>query len=203
MPVNSETIKNWTAALQSVAIVVAIIVAGTWRACALHEREQAERALQQQGVVDATLEASQHIAGDGKIVVSALVGLKNAGTRNVVFDWSTAGLTIMRIDKFPLGQPVTALPLSSADFLEVRAGETMTQPYVALIDNPGVYLLSFRIAMPKREVGVSILAGGPERGEYSIASHAFLRVMPDSRAKPSMVTEATKVLQPSTGPKQR
>jgi hypothetical protein len=163
-----ESFKNLAAGVQSWVLTIAVLVGGGWtlwtfRTLQVEERAKKELFAQAQINVDVT--AKEELVPSGSSVITATVKVTNTGGRNVLLDYGSKPLSIRRISFTQQGQSLFDEPVSQ-DVLwgsrVLRAGETDQYPLVLMVRSPGMYLVEFKVPLPRRELQEHLAAGGPQ-----------------------------------------
>ncbi|HEY6230733.1 MAG TPA: hypothetical protein VIW64_05690 [Pyrinomonadaceae bacterium] len=158
-------LKELAAAMQNLAVTLAILVGGAWTLYTFMrlryiekskaELKELEQRTREQAVVDVNLEAVQLATDDGTRVVSATAVVKNKGNRNVYLDLQVARWSTARVS-FDSDGGVILRDKKGADFdfvgHWVRVGGVVRFPTVISIREAGIYRIEFAVPVSPSDV---------------------------------------------------
>lgn len=153
-----EHFKDVAAAIESIAIAVAVLGGGAWalyrffslRAIeqARADLEQARRSLRERGVLELTMHAEQITSALGHFI-AVRVTLKNVGSGSETIQWSSNNLRATKVVSIEDG----LLQYSKENFhgqrnvvitdSTLRPEEILTVPLLIPVPEPGIYYLDF------------------------------------------------------------
>lgn len=178
MSFDHEQFKNVLSGIQSFAVVIAIFVGGVWTLYIFSTLAQVDKAraelevlevrLREQAVIDVHIEPSQiAVPGNAGRFVHAVVNIKNIGNRNAVITFGEYVFTATPIG-FDENKKPTLGPWTATVVLEVppydpdpivdegllRTGASFQLPFIVGVEEPGLYLLGFRVDVSAPELEV-------------------------------------------------
>ena len=135
-----------------------------WTFRVLQIEERAKKELFAQAQVNVDVAATEEVLANGNSCIVATVKVTNAGGRNVFLDYESKPLSVRRISFGQRGESQFGGDVPQ-DILwgsrVLRVGETDQYPLVMMIRDPGMYLVEFKVPLPKSEIPEHELAGGP------------------------------------------
>lgn len=163
-----ESFKNLAAGIQSWVFSLALLVGGGWTLytfVTLDLAKRAEKELFAQAQVNVDVAARQEFRENGDPCIVATVKVTNAGGRNVFLDYSEKPFSVARVSFDKAGNSHLGDELPQDRLLwasrVLRAGETDQYPFLRAVRDPGIYIIQFKVPVPKEEMPEHLKAGGP------------------------------------------
>jgi len=180
-----EKFNNIASGIQSLVITTAVIIGGIWTLVTFNVLNQVEQSkaqlreieqrLKQFGTVDVQIEATQEsLPNDTSEYISAIVQVKNIGTRTVILEYPDDGpfsatrVVLAENGRMNIGEIVRAkISAASNPWLAVSGsrllpGEVERTPFFVKIAEPGLYKLTFYVDLTILEKHEAVDAGVPE-----------------------------------------
>ena len=162
-----DSFKNFAAGIQSWVFSFAVLVGGGWTLytfVTLDMAKRAEKELFAQAQVNVDVSARQEIRENGDPCIVASVKVTNAGGRNVFLDYSGKPFSVTRVSFDQAGNSYLGDELHQDSLWAsrvLRAGETDQYPFLMAVRDPGIYIVQFKVPLPKEEMPEHLKAGGP------------------------------------------
>ncbi len=202
-PADIADIANLAKAAQSSAVAIAVVIGGTWtlytfirlgtirKAQAELRKLQLESAEQAVVSIDVNVEQMGRYFGTGYVLSGAAV-VSNKGNRNTLIDFSAEhSCTVTKVDFNDVGQANDGetfnVPYHMTYYL--RSGVTITFPFIARVQTPGVYRVNVKSPLYSPEAAQAVSTSTDEQeSDYIWEGIGFVAVS-DGPVQPS-VTEA-------------
>ena len=169
MTPSHERFKNLASGIQSLIVSTAVLVGGGWTLYtfrALHLEKRAQQELFAQAQVNVKVLARQESFADCSTCVAADVEITNTGRKNVFLDYAESppfSVTQVLFDSdgtSRLGKEIRQPSYLWASRV-LRSGETVAYPFSVKVADGGMYLVQFRVPLPKGEMPYHEEVGGP------------------------------------------
>jgi hypothetical protein len=146
---NYERFKNIAAGIQSYILCIAVVVGGIWALFRYKEidKEVFEQQTFQQAQVDINVTPKQEDLDTGEMYIAATVEIANNGKRNVLLRFEEP-FCVQQVEVKEAFSECKPYP-----YLRVlRAGEKELAPFVVKVPRPGIYLVTFEVPLPDKEL---------------------------------------------------
>jgi hypothetical protein len=188
--IQPEGFKDLSAAFQNCVVSIAVLVGGGWtlyRFIATHEVERAQNEVERAKFASAKetgsllikVNPTDVVLDDGKHCIASIVGITNNGMRDVFLDYSEEPFSIAKLDFDVRGNSSLGAELQQESLLSksrvLRMGESVEYPFFIRVQDAGVYVITFKVPLPKQEMDRHRSAGGPPGKIYWMGT-AFINI---------------------------
>jgi hypothetical protein len=168
MPTNYQDLAHLASAIQSIAVVIGLAVTAIWtlytfNAFALRAKAKAElEELKRFPIVEVSMVAAkQTVPNDNNLYIAVDVTVTNKGSTETNIEISESPLAIARVEISGANElsarseqrvPIYAYTSGLKPLIKIKLRPSLSEVYsfVARVDQPGIYLLTFRIPVEKK-----------------------------------------------------